>query len=66
MGVLDKKKVTLRYIDVIKDMYNGAVTTVRTPTGEGSEFPITVGLHQGSALSPYLFALIMDELTREI
>ena len=30
------------------------------------EFPITVGLHQGSALSPYLFALIMDELTREI
>ena len=65
-GVLDKKGVTLRYIDVIKDMYNGVVTMVRTPTGEGSEFPVTIGLHQGSALSPYLFALIMDELTREI
>ncbi|GJN24452.1 hypothetical protein PR202_gb12190 [Eleusine coracana subsp. coracana] len=24
------------------------------------------GLHQGSALSPYLFALVMDEVTREI
>jgi Reverse transcriptase (RNA-dependent DNA polymerase). len=64
--VLNKKGVTTRYIDVIRDMYEGAVTMVRTTAGEGSEFPITVGLHQGSALSPYLFALIMDELTREI
>ncbi|KAM2605119.1 hypothetical protein TB2_033955 [Malus domestica] len=29
-------------------------------------FPITVGLHQGSSLSPYIFALVMDELTRHI
>ena len=27
---------------------------------------MTIGLHQGSALSPYLFALIMDELTSRI
>ena len=25
-----------------------------------------IGLHQGSALSPYLFALVMDEVTRDI
>lgn len=47
-------------------MYDGCVTIVRTPVGETSNFPITVGLHQGSALSPYLFALVMDELTRHI
>ena len=29
-------------------------------------FPITAGLHQGSSLSPYLFALVMDELTGDI
>ena len=29
-------------------------------------FPIKIGLHQGSALSPYLFALVMDEVTRNI
>ena len=45
-------------------MYSGAMTIVRTVVGETNDFSITVGLHQGSALSPYLFALIMDELTR--
>jgi len=64
--VLNKKGVTSRYIDVIKDMYDGAMTIVRTTVGESNEFPIIVGLHQGSDLSPYLFALIMDELTRQI
>ena len=58
--------MTSRYIDVIKDMYDGAMTIVRTTAGESNEFPITVGLHQGSALSPYPFAFIMDELTRQI
>jgi hypothetical protein len=27
---------------------------------------INIGLHQESALSPYLFALVMDEVTRDI
>src|SRR4029450_2942072 len=64
--VLEKKGVTKGYIDTIKDMYDGCGTIVRTPVGEISDFSIIVGLHQGSALSPYLFALIMDELTRYI
>jgi len=29
-------------------------------------FLIKIGLHQGLALSPYLFALVMDEVTRDI
>ena len=29
-------------------------------------FPITIGLYQGSSLSSYLFALVMDELTKLI
>ena len=47
-------------------MYSGAMTIVRTVIGETKSFPITVGLHQGSVLNPYLFALIMDELTRHM
>jgi hypothetical protein len=31
-----------------------------------NDFPISIGLHQDSALSPYLFALVMDEVIRDI
>ena len=31
-----------------------------------SDFSITIGLHQGSPLSPFLFVIVMDELTRAI
>ncbi|KAL6515354.1 hypothetical protein OROHE_018986 [Orobanche hederae] len=63
---LAKKGVSRKYIDIIKDMYGGASTSVRTNVGRTQEFPITIGVHQGSALSPFLFAIVMDELTRGI
>ena len=40
--------------------------SVGTTCGEICEFPMTIGLHLGSTLSPYLFTLIMDELTTHI
>jgi len=61
-----KKKVHIKYIDIIKDMYDGVVANVRTCGGITSDFSITIGLHQGSALSPFLFVIVMDELTRAI
>ena len=54
------------YIRIIKDMYEGATTTVRSAAGLSDEFKVGVGLHQGSALSPFLFAIIMDKLTENI
>lgn len=51
---------------IIKDMYDRVVTSVRTTCGETGDFQLTIGLHQGLALSAYLFALIMDELTTHI
>ena len=54
------------YIRIIQDMYNGATTTVRSAAGLTEEFKVGVGLHQGSALSPFLFAIIMDRLTEDI
>jgi hypothetical protein len=47
-------------------LYNNAVTSVRTNDGNTDYFLIRIGFHQGSALSPYLFALVMDEVTRDI
>uniref|UniRef100_A0A5B7C0P6 Putative RNA-directed DNA polymerase (Reverse transcriptase) n=1 Tax=Davidia involucrata TaxID=16924 RepID=A0A5B7C0P6_DAVIN len=48
------------------DKYDGSVTIARTTVGERSEFLITINLYHGSSLSPYLFALVMDELTNHI
>ena len=39
---------------------------MRTQDGTTEDFPITIGLHQGSTLSPYLFTLVLDVLTEHI
>ena len=52
------------YIRIIQDMYDGATTTVRSAAGLTEEFKVGVGLHQGSALSPFLFAIIIDRRRR--
>ena len=62
---LEKHKVPTNYITLIKDMYKNAMTFVRTCGGD-TDFPINIGFHQGSALSSYLFALVMDDVTRDI
>jgi hypothetical protein len=63
---LQKHKVSSKYITLIKDIYDNIVTSVQTSDGDTNDFPINIGLHQGSALSPYLFALVMDEVTGDI
>nr|GEU69736.1 retrovirus-related Pol polyprotein LINE-1 [Tanacetum cinerariifolium] len=60
------KGASRRYIKVIMDMYNSAKTRVRTSIGNTKFFPVEVGLLQGSTISPYLFALILDKLSRGI
>ncbi|XP_071703873.1 uncharacterized protein [Rutidosis leptorrhynchoides] len=47
-------------------MYEGSKSCVRTHVGNTEFFEIEVGLHQGSVLSPFLFALIIYELSRGI
>ena len=47
-------------------MYEGNKTMVRCAVGTKESFKVNVGLHQGSALSQFLFAMIMDRLTDEV
>jgi Reverse transcriptase (RNA-dependent DNA polymerase) len=62
---LEKKRVPTKYVTLIKDMYTNVVTCVRAYDGESDAFPIKIGLHQRSALCPYIFTLVMDE-TKDI
>ena len=41
-----KKGFPIKYIDIIKDMYDGVVTNVTTCGGITSDFSIIIGLHQ--------------------
>ena len=54
------------YVRIFKDMYDGATKTVRSAAGLTEEFKVGLRLHQGSSLSPFLFAIIMDKLTQDI
>ena len=47
-------------------MYKDCDTLVSTRGGDTEYFQVRVGLHQGSALSPHLFILIIDVLRTEI
>ncbi|XP_063615410.1 uncharacterized protein LOC134788449 [Penaeus indicus] len=60
------KGVGEKHIRLIQDMYEGCQTQVRCAAGETEVFEVAVGLHQGSALSPFLYAIIIDCLTQEV
>ncbi|XP_063862085.1 uncharacterized protein LOC135101691 [Scylla paramamosain] len=58
-------EVAEKYVKVAKDRYENNVTVVRCAAGMMEGFKVEVGLHQGLALSPFLFAGVMDRLTDE-
>ena len=55
-----------KYVRLVQDMYKGIKAVVRCAIGTTESFKVKVGLHQGSALSSILFAVIMDRLTDEV
>ena len=63
---MSEKGVPEKYVKIIQDMYNRIQTHVQCSVGEMEKFPVKVGLHQGPALSPYLFNLFMDVISAEV
>ena len=52
-------------VGVVLAMYEGAVAQVRVGGELSGEFPVTVGVYQGSALSPLLFLVVLEAISRE-
>ena len=60
------KGVPEMYTRLVKDMYHQCETVVRFAAGTSEPFAMEVGLHRGSAYSPFLFAIMIDSLTENI
>jgi Reverse transcriptase (RNA-dependent DNA polymerase) len=63
---LEKKRIPTKYVTLIKDMYINVMICVRACDSEFDVFYIKIRLHQGSVLNPYIFTLVMDEITKDI
>ena len=52
-------------VSAVMSMYTGAKPVVRTVYGNSSRFEVKVSMHQGSALSPLLFVIVMEAISSE-
>ena len=55
-----------KLVSTVMETYQDCKTVVRTMGGLLREFKIGVGLHQGSASNPLLFAVIIDVLLEHL
>ena len=62
---LRRQMVPERLIKLVMALYENSKSKVKAPAGISEEFSIRVGVHQGSALSPLLFIVVMQEATKE-
>ena len=51
-------------VRLVMATYSRSLTAVATPMGPTRDVNITVGVHQGSVLSPLLFITVMEEATK--
>ena len=63
---LRRKGVVKEEIKAIMEMYIDIKTSVRVKTMRSELFDVKVGVNQGSVLSPLLFTVVMDEMTKNI
>ena len=61
-----KKCIQEALFTAVMSLYKGARTKVKVGTHLSEEFEVNDGIHQGSVLSPLLFAIVIDDVTNEI
>ena len=60
---MKKKGFSEVIVRAVMSLYHGAKTKVRVESELSQEFLVQVGVHQGSVLSPLLFAIAVDVIS---
>ena len=60
-----KLRVDEWIIQIVKSMYENAHSKVRITNSYSNAINVSVGVHQGSVLSPLVFIIVMEALSRE-
>ena len=60
---LRRKGVMECYVKAVMKMYEEVLSQVKVVGETSKEFAVRVGIHQGSILSPFIFAVVMDVVT---
>ena len=63
---LRSKGVVECYMKAVMKMYQEVLSRVKMEGEDSKEFAVRVGIHQGSILSPLIFAVVMDVVTEEV
>ena len=58
-----KKGIPEVLVRLVMSLYEGTKTKVRVDSELSEEFEVKVGMHQGSVLLPFIFAVVVDVVT---
>ena len=61
-----KRGIPEAMVRAVMSLYEGAKTRVRVGLELSEEFEVKVGVHQGSVLSPLVFAIVVDVVTESV
>ena len=61
-----KRNIPEGYIRLVQDIYQGATTRVTSKRRISEHVEAGVGLHQGSALSPFLFIMLVYTISQDV
>ena len=62
IDLIVKKYVPVQILEIIENLFSGCCTCIKFGNSFSTEFQIEFGVRQGSVLSPFLFAIYVDNL----